>query len=130
MYFDPNRHVTQNFWCYVAMSTFKMLTFKISTFKMSTFEMSTFKMSTFKMLTFKMSTSKMSTFKMSTFKMLTPSSGLLPAHCHHQIFPASTSEDIPRIHLGLADRGLFFRPSHSVQTAIHSRGKRRRRYSP
>jgi hypothetical protein len=70
--------------------------------------------------------------KASGLSAFISSSGLPSAHHHHQTFAASTSGILRgilrRIHLGVTDRGLFYRPIHSVKAALLKR-RRRRRYS-
>jgi hypothetical protein len=55
--------------------------------------------------------------------------GLLSAHHHHQTFVASTTGILRgllrQIHLGVTDRGLFYRPIHSVKAALQKRRRRR-----
>jgi hypothetical protein len=56
-------------------------------------------------------------------------SGSLSAHHHHHTFAASTTGIhwgiLRRIHLGVMDRGLFYRPIHSVKAALPKRRRRR-----
>jgi hypothetical protein len=48
-------------------------------------------------------------------------SGSLSAHHHHHTFAASMTG----IHLGVTDRGLFYRPIHSAKAALPKRRRRR-----
>jgi hypothetical protein len=56
---------------------------------------------------------------------------VIKAHRHHQNFAASTTGIhrgiLQRIHLGVMDRGLFYRPIHSAKAALQKRRRRRRR---
>jgi hypothetical protein len=50
---------------------------------------------------------------------------VIKAHHHRQTFTASTTGIfqgiLRRIHLGVTDRGLFYRPIHTVKTALQKR---------